>query len=44
MCNMLEGGLTPMKRLDELQDLGFQIVAHPLAGDPAQLMNRMTVM
>jgi len=32
MCNMLEGGLTPMKRLDELRDLGFHIVAHPLTG------------
>lgn len=32
MCNMLEGGLTPMKNLNELKDLGFHIVSHPLTG------------
>lgn len=32
MCNMLEGGLTPMKTLTELKELGFHIVAHPVTG------------
>eukprot|EP00210_Caulerpa_lentillifera_P006091 g5819.t1 len=32
VCNMLEGGLTPMKTLSELQELGFHIIVHPLTG------------
>lgn len=32
MCNMLEGGFTPMASLEELRDMGFHIVLHPLTG------------
>lgn len=32
VCNMLEGGLTPMKTPDELKEIGFHIAVHPLTG------------
>lgn len=32
VCNMLEGGLTPMKTPAEMGDLGFHIVLYPLTG------------
>lgn len=31
-CNMLEGGLTPMRTPEQLKEIGMHIVVHPLAG------------
>eukprot|EP00246_Nothoceros_aenigmaticus_P003359 TRINITY_DN14477_c0_g1_i1.p1 TRINITY_DN14477_c0_g1~~TRINITY_DN14477_c0_g1_i1.p1 ORF type:complete len:353 (-),score=66.53 TRINITY_DN14477_c0_g1_i1:307-1365(-) len=30
VCNMLEGGVTPLHTTDELKDMGFQLVVYPL--------------
>lgn len=32
MCNMLEGGVTPLHTPAELQALGFHMAVYPLAG------------
>lgn len=31
-CNMLEGGLAPMRTPSQLKDIGIHIIVHPLAG------------
>lgn len=30
VCNMLEGGRTPLHTPDELKEMGFHLIAHPL--------------
>ncbi|KAF2554888.1 hypothetical protein F2Q68_00013808 [Brassica cretica] len=30
LCNMLEGGRTPLHTPDELKEMGFHLIAHPL--------------
>lgn len=30
VCNMLEGGHTPLHTPDELKEMGFHLIAHPL--------------
>lgn len=30
VCNMLEGGVTPLHTPDELKEMGFQLIVHPL--------------
>lgn len=32
VCNMLEGGVTPLHPPEELAEMGFQIIVHPLTG------------
>ena len=32
VCNMLEGGITPLASYQELRDIGFHVVLHPLTG------------
>ncbi len=32
VCNMLEGGVTPLHTPAELQAMGFHLVVHPLSG------------
>lgn len=32
VCNMLEGGVTPLHTAEELQEMGFQLIVHPLTG------------
>lgn len=30
VCNMLEGGVTPLHTAEELKDMGFHLIVHPL--------------
>lgn len=31
VCNMIEGGITPLHSYEELKAMGFQIIIHPMS-------------